>query len=211
MTHRQVDTDAGVPEGTTKNYFPTRDALLVAAAERHCQLYLADIARLQAAAAPADREGFIALLAQIMRRVREGARPGVDVFVEMHAEALRNPAVSNLLADMMYTDFGVTEELQRAAGLPVTPPLCEYSPAASTPPPSTCSPHPPKTWPVSASTTSTPSLANSSMWSIRHRPSRPRTDPTGREKPMLPRRADEAGSGSGQLRVARRPATRALG
>ncbi|MGY1900832.1 TetR/AcrR family transcriptional regulator [Nocardia gipuzkoensis] len=121
MTHRQVDTDAGVPEGTTKNYFPTRDALLVAAAERHCQLYLADIARLQAAAAPADREGFIALLAQIMRRVREGARPGVDVFVEMHAEALRNPAVSNLLADMMYTDFGVTEELQRAAGLPVTP------------------------------------------------------------------------------------------
>lgn len=121
LTHRQVDTDAGVPEGTTKNYFPTRDALLVAAAERHFQLYLADITRLRATAAPADREGFIALLAQIMRRLPEGARPGADVFVEMHAEALRNPAVSNLLADMMYTDFAVNEELQRAAGLPVTP------------------------------------------------------------------------------------------
>ena len=34
LTHRAVDRAAGVPEGTTKNYFPSRDALLGAAADR---------------------------------------------------------------------------------------------------------------------------------------------------------------------------------
>ncbi|MET8873251.1 hypothetical protein [Nocardia sp. NPDC004604] len=120
LTHRQVDQDAGVPEGTTKNYFPTRDALLVATAERHFQAYVDDIAALRSATTPSDREGFIALLAQIMGRVPGPARPGADVFVEMHAEALRNPTVRRLLADMIATDFSVNEALQRSAGLPVT-------------------------------------------------------------------------------------------
>ncbi|MFE9322521.1 TetR/AcrR family transcriptional regulator [Nocardia sp. NPDC052278] len=120
LTHRQVDQDAGAPEGTTKNYFPTRDALLVATAERHFQTYVEDVTALRSATAPSDREGFIALLAQIMRRVPGPGRPGADVFVEMHAEALRNPTVRRLLADMIATDFSVNEALQRAAGLPVT-------------------------------------------------------------------------------------------
>lgn len=34
LTHRAVDREAGVPEGTTKNYYATRDAILAAAAHR---------------------------------------------------------------------------------------------------------------------------------------------------------------------------------
>ncbi len=121
LTHRQVDQDAAVPEGTTKNYFPTRDALLVAAAERHFRQHVDDLARLQREAAPDDREGLITLLAEFMKRAPGAARPGSDLFVELHAEALRNRSVSALLADLMFTDFEVNEKLQRAAGLPVTP------------------------------------------------------------------------------------------
>ena len=32
LTHRAVDREAGFPEGTTKNYFPTRSALFLAVA-----------------------------------------------------------------------------------------------------------------------------------------------------------------------------------
>jgi DNA-binding transcriptional regulator YbjK len=38
LTHRAVDRAAGVPEGTTSNYFRTREALLAAAVRRHAEL-----------------------------------------------------------------------------------------------------------------------------------------------------------------------------
>ncbi|MER7821227.1 TetR/AcrR family transcriptional regulator [Streptomyces sp. NPDC096097] len=41
LTHRAVDAAAAVPTGTAKNYFPTRDALLRAAAERCAEQYRA--------------------------------------------------------------------------------------------------------------------------------------------------------------------------
>ncbi|WP_231509684.1 hypothetical protein [Streptosporangium roseum] len=39
LTHRAVDAAADVPPGTAKNYFPTRDALVRAVAERCVGLY----------------------------------------------------------------------------------------------------------------------------------------------------------------------------
>uniref|UniRef100_UPI0004C8F72E TetR/AcrR family transcriptional regulator n=1 Tax=Streptomyces sp. NRRL S-237 TaxID=1463895 RepID=UPI0004C8F72E len=39
LTHRAVDSAAAVPTGTAKNYFPSRDALLRAAAERCAEQY----------------------------------------------------------------------------------------------------------------------------------------------------------------------------
>ncbi|MFF4422749.1 TetR/AcrR family transcriptional regulator [Streptomyces sp. NPDC001549] len=41
LTHRAVDAASAVPTGTAKNYFPTRDALLRAAAERCTEQYRA--------------------------------------------------------------------------------------------------------------------------------------------------------------------------
>ena len=39
LTHRQVDSRAGVPAGTTSNYFRTRQALLEATAQRTVDLH----------------------------------------------------------------------------------------------------------------------------------------------------------------------------
>src|SRR5262245_46300023 len=43
LTHRAVDRAARLPEGTAKNYFGSRDALLQAAAERCVQVYWSEL------------------------------------------------------------------------------------------------------------------------------------------------------------------------
>lgn len=42
LTHRKVERQAGLPDGTTSSYFPTRSALLRATAERVAELDAAD-------------------------------------------------------------------------------------------------------------------------------------------------------------------------
>jgi DNA-binding transcriptional regulator YbjK len=44
LTHRAVDTRAGLPQGTCSYHFPTRNALLTAALERIAELDQADVA-----------------------------------------------------------------------------------------------------------------------------------------------------------------------
>lgn len=45
VTHRAVEKTAGLPQGTASNYFRSREALLVAAAERIVELHRADTER----------------------------------------------------------------------------------------------------------------------------------------------------------------------
>lgn len=120
LTHRAVDQAAGVPAGTTKNYHPTRDALLVAAAERVYQRYLDDQAELEALGLPSDREQAAALIAELFRRGTTTDRVRLLALLELHAEALRHPVLQELLAKQLQIDFGMYERLLRAAGLPVT-------------------------------------------------------------------------------------------
>src|SRR5580692_7664586 len=51
LSHRAVDERAGVPAGTAANYFPRRDDLLAAAAERVAELHMAEMTRADRAAA----------------------------------------------------------------------------------------------------------------------------------------------------------------
>ena len=55
LTHRAVDREAGVPEGTAKNYYPTRDSLLTAAANRMADQHRAAVAQLRATTPPGCR------------------------------------------------------------------------------------------------------------------------------------------------------------
>ena len=43
LSHRAVDERAGLPAGTAANYFPRRDDLLAAAAERVAELHVAEM------------------------------------------------------------------------------------------------------------------------------------------------------------------------
>ncbi|WP_369147622.1 TetR/AcrR family transcriptional regulator [Streptomyces sp. R44] len=116
LTHRAVDAAADVPLGTTKNYFPTRDALLRAAAERIIELYAA-IPR----PAPVDRAGLADLLRTLLEHVRGPGRVRVLALLELQREATRTPWLAAPLDAFAAADFAYFEQAQRSAGLPVTP------------------------------------------------------------------------------------------
>jgi DNA-binding transcriptional regulator YbjK len=63
VTHRAVDAAAGVPLGTTSNYFRTRDALFDAVVERFAERERAAFDELASAAAPTTPQELAALLA----------------------------------------------------------------------------------------------------------------------------------------------------
>lgn len=116
LTHRAVDAVAAVPPGTTKNYFPTRDTLLTAVAERCADLYGA-VPR----PAPVDRAGLADMLRTLLENVAGPGRTRMLAYVELRAEAARRPRLAALLDSVAIADFTAFEQAQRAAGLPVTP------------------------------------------------------------------------------------------
>ncbi|WP_371494708.1 TetR family transcriptional regulator [Kitasatospora sp. NBC_00374] len=116
LTHRAVDAAAEVPPGTAKNYFPTRDALLAAVAERCVELYH-DVPR----PAPADRAGLAAMLRALLENVAGPGRARMLAYLELRAEAARRPHLSALLDTVAIADFTAFERAQAAVGLPVTP------------------------------------------------------------------------------------------
>lgn len=120
LTHRAVDAAARVPPGTTKNYFPTRDALLRAVAERCLEQYRATMAAMAAGPVPADREGLVAVLRGLVENVAGPGRARLLAYLELQAEAARRPWLSALLDPIAAGDFAGFETAQRAAGLPVT-------------------------------------------------------------------------------------------
>ncbi|MFF6881515.1 MULTISPECIES: TetR/AcrR family transcriptional regulator [unclassified Streptomyces] len=115
LTHRAVDAAADVPLGTTKNYFPTRDALLRASTERIIELYEA-IPR----TTPADRPGLTTLLHALLKHAQGPGRMRVLALLELQREATRTPWLAASLDAFAAADFAYFEHAQRSAGLPVT-------------------------------------------------------------------------------------------
>ncbi|MEV0094296.1 TetR/AcrR family transcriptional regulator [Streptomyces sp. NPDC050738] len=116
LTHRAVDAAADVPLGTTKNYFPTRDALLWAGTQRIIELYAA-IPR----TIPTDRTGLTALLRTLLEHAQGPGRTRVLALLELQREATRTAWLAESLDAFSAADFAYFEKAQRSAGLPVTP------------------------------------------------------------------------------------------
>ncbi|MFF2752047.1 TetR/AcrR family transcriptional regulator [Kitasatospora sp. NPDC058048] len=122
LTHRAVDTAAGVPSGTTKNYFPTRDTLLGAIAERCAEQYRMAAEQLAAAGpGPSDREGLVVMITSLLENVAGPGRHRMLAYLELQTEATRRTWLSAILDQIAAADFAAFEYAQRAAGLPVTP------------------------------------------------------------------------------------------
>ncbi|MFG2295792.1 TetR/AcrR family transcriptional regulator [Streptomyces sp. NPDC048603] len=117
LTHRAVDAAAGVPLGTAKNYFPTRDALLRAVAGRCLEQYR-ERAAAMAGPGPADRAGLAALLSGLLRDVAGPGRPRVLAYLELQTEATRRPWLAELLDVIGAGDFAAHRALLAASGLP---------------------------------------------------------------------------------------------
>ncbi len=116
-----MDRAAEAPDGTTKNYLPTRDAVLRAVAERRLEQHLALTAQPAAGPGPADREGLTALFRTLLENVAGPGRPRLLAHLELQAEAARRPWLAALLGPMASGDSAGFEAAQRSAGPPVTP------------------------------------------------------------------------------------------
>ncbi|MFE9479367.1 TetR/AcrR family transcriptional regulator [Streptomyces spororaveus] len=130
LTHRAVDAEAVVPTGTAKNYFPTRDTLLRAAAERCAEQYRVPAATVaqtgpetgpEAGRGPFDAAQLAALLAGLLRNAAGPGRTRVLAYLELRAEAARRTWLATLLDPVAAADFAAHAHLLRAAGLPAGP------------------------------------------------------------------------------------------
>jgi DNA-binding transcriptional regulator YbjK len=97
LTHRKVEQCAGLPDGTTSSYFPTRTALLHAVARRVAELDGADFT----AALPTGAEGGSGSLSQIAQMVmRSATEPGLSrtrARYELVLNARRDPRLRSIL------------------------------------------------------------------------------------------------------------------
>lgn len=119
LTHRAVDREAALPQGTTKNYFPTRDALLETTAERCVERYWAELQGAQSAVVR-DRATLLDLLTRLVDAAVTHNRSRIVAYLELHAEGSRRRAIREVLARLTEADLDAHLDAQRRAGLPAT-------------------------------------------------------------------------------------------
>jgi DNA-binding transcriptional regulator YbjK len=118
LTHRAVDTEAGVPVGTASNYFRSRDALLGALGERIFERFAPDETVLAGLAA---REPSTALLADYVRYIVERTTRQPELtraLIELRLEATRRPDLARILGATLRRGYRDDVAHQLAAGLP---------------------------------------------------------------------------------------------
>ena len=141
LTHRAVERHAGLPDGTASNYFRSREALLVATAERVGQLHQADM---DAAAAAWSEKGNERLADRPSRRHQQAVTLSTEAqtvelitaslldaatrhrdrylaVFELRMESLRRPALAEALAAVVTTSFRFTAGHHAALGLDIPP------------------------------------------------------------------------------------------
>jgi DNA-binding transcriptional regulator YbjK len=97
LTHRAVDTEAGVPLGTTSNYFRSRDALLGGLGERIMERFAPDEAVVaELAGREPGRDLFVDYLRYILERTT--AQPELTrALIELRLGAARRPGLAEVL------------------------------------------------------------------------------------------------------------------
>ncbi|MFE3197438.1 TetR/AcrR family transcriptional regulator [Embleya sp. NPDC055664] len=118
FSHRAVDEAAGLPAGTTSNYFRSRDVLLGAAAERVLELHRADMtAAHEMVAGPIDRGGLVDLIAVSLEFSATMHRARYLAVYELTLEATRRPELQRTLDHMQTEAVDFTLAQHRALGL----------------------------------------------------------------------------------------------
>ncbi|HEX3781197.1 MAG TPA: TetR/AcrR family transcriptional regulator [Pseudonocardiaceae bacterium] len=118
LTHRAVDREASVPEGTTKNYHPTRQSLLEAVAARMAETHRAAVERLrETTPASATPSQLRMLYPALIRRAVDGDPTQTLAMFELYLEAVRRPAIRAALGAMVTDNARAVAELHRAAGV----------------------------------------------------------------------------------------------
>ncbi|GII96142.1 TetR/AcrR family transcriptional regulator [Sinosporangium siamense] len=109
LTHRAVEKAAGLPTGTASNYYRSREALLVAAAERVVELHYADMDRVAdlhetAASRAADGPRLVVdLLTESLFEAATTLRTRYLAIFELQLESTRRPTLAAALAGLLDT------------------------------------------------------------------------------------------------------------
>ncbi|MEU6715986.1 TetR family transcriptional regulator [Nonomuraea sp. NPDC046802] len=114
LTHRAVEKAANLPPGTASNYFRSREALLVAAAERVAELHHADTDL--AIEQPAT---LVDLLTESLLTAATTLRNRYLAVFELQMEAARRPALASALAGLQDTALHVTAGHHDKLGLTI--------------------------------------------------------------------------------------------
>jgi DNA-binding transcriptional regulator YbjK len=118
LTFRAVDSEAGVPTGTTSNYFASRDQLLTQAGGRIYQRLTPDAPTLAASlGGERDPDRVVELVLELTGRI--GAYPtGYLALLELRLEASRRPALRTVLAATVLDDLDTSISYYVDSGLP---------------------------------------------------------------------------------------------
>lgn len=121
LTHRAVDREAHVPEGTTKNYFPTRESLLEATAKRMAEQHRIAVEQLHQSTPDSVSATQVSwLYPALLRRALTDPTQILAMF-ELYLEAVRRPGVRQALGHMAVANAGSAVALHHTVGLPTTP------------------------------------------------------------------------------------------
>lgn len=121
LTHRQVDERAGLPAGTTSNYFRTRQALLEATASRTVDLHWRRVEALRASIGSLTRDGVKALMTRLISDPDEQARRSTLARFELFMEGTRRPELRPFLKDLQAAAVKSATLIFEAAGLAPEP------------------------------------------------------------------------------------------
>jgi DNA-binding transcriptional regulator YbjK len=125
LSHRAVDERADLPAGTAANYFPRRDDLLAAAAERVAELHMAEMtAADRATGIPAGDDAGPGVLAELIGASLYDAatrhRTRYLAAYELALESTRQPALAVAMSRLGGGAMETTLAEHRALGLTTT-------------------------------------------------------------------------------------------
>jgi DNA-binding transcriptional regulator YbjK len=109
LTHRAVDKELSLPEGTTSFYFRTRQALLEAAARRVFAVFLEDRATILRESAGFD--GIEGAVTALIRRGEGRSRSQFVARFELGLEAARSEAIADVLNQLRAESVKAMNEL----------------------------------------------------------------------------------------------------
>jgi DNA-binding transcriptional regulator YbjK len=121
LTHRQVDDRAGLPAGTTSNYFRTRQALLEATAARAVDLHWQRVEALRAGIGSLTRDGVKALMTRMLSDPDEQFRRYTLARFELFMEGTRRPELQPFLTELQAAAVKSATLIFEAGGFGPTP------------------------------------------------------------------------------------------
>lgn len=98
LTYQAVDGQAGVPAGTTSNYFRNRAALIDGVVEYLAELDRTDLGQLAGPSRPISPEEFVTALAGVVRQATGPGRARTTARYVLVLEAVARPATGEALA-----------------------------------------------------------------------------------------------------------------